>query len=91
MKKICKEMHKLYKLVHCPVCGLKIGKDYIEKLRDRVNAVPQEKKQKLLDGVWKGLKLGDAIKAAKIEQSVGFQIFADNIGDYHYLRKEAVK
>lgn len=77
----------------CIWCNsFKCGKTYEEKLQEKIDAVPQEQKQKLLDLVWSGLALGEAARQSGFDTEVGVyaKILADNIGVHHYLRTQAV-
>ena len=94
LNKLCESFHKMDLAgQNCPKCHyFKCGRTYEEKLKEKVDAVPQEKKQKLLDLVWSGLTLGEAAEKAGFEKDTGVyaKILQDNIGQYHYLRKEAI-
>ena len=88
LNKLCAYFHKTG-LVHCPKCNLKINKDYVERIKEKVALVPNEIKQRILDGLHSGLNVGQAIEAVGIDSDIGFQIIADNIETFKYstLRK----
>jgi len=89
---MCKHFHAtdLYK---CPSCGKKL-RDFQAELRAKIDAIPQEIKQKILDGLRSGMNVGDAIEASGINEIesdslVGLTIISDNIEKVHFLRTEA--
>ena len=79
---------------YCVLCKKKIGLSFRERLDKKVKKVPQEKKQKLLDVIWEGKTVGEAIDVVdpkrKLDSMIWHQIISDNIGSINYLRKEAV-
>lgn len=85
--KICEELHKHKSLVNCPKCHAKIGLSYTEELQQKVDAVSKEDKQKILDVIWDGKTVGEAIDVIGIEHEIGFKIVADCIGDVKFLKR----
>ena len=88
---VCLYFHTETELEFCPKCKLKIHKGYKEKLQERIDAIPLEMKQKLLDGVWKGFSVGESAKLAGFNEddvSLYGQILYDQIESFNYLRKE---
>lgn len=79
---------------HCLLCKKKIGLSFRERLDIKVKAIPQEKRQKLLDAIWGGKTVGEAIDVVdpkrKLDSMIWHQIISDNISSYYFLRKEAV-
>lgn len=79
---------------HCVLCKKKIGLSFSERLDIKVKRVSQEKKQRLLDAIWEGKTVGEAIDVVdpkrKLDSMIWHQIISDNIGSVLYLKKEAV-
>jgi len=62
---------------------------YKLKIRKKVDAVPQEAKQKFLDLMHQGMKLGDA--RGDLEVDVAAQILTDNIEPGCYILRKVAK
>jgi hypothetical protein len=81
----------------CIMCKEKIGKSYMERLRDKIALIPYEDKQAFLNHLREGKNVGEAIKAVDPEgkyntMSEWYQVLSDNIQTFSYevLRKDAV-
>ena len=72
----------------CFICKEKVAPTYYEKLQAKVDAVPKEDKQKLLDAMWEGKTLGEAMELIGVDTEVGGKIFVDCIGTHRYLKRE---
>ena len=72
----------------CVFCKEKVGLSYEEKLQAKVDAVPKEDKQKLLDVIWEGKTLGEAMEVIGVETEIGAKILVDCIGTHKYLKRE---
>lgn len=85
MNRICKELHAT-DLYDCPKCGVKL-RDFRQELRVKVDAVPIEKKQQLLNEL-KSHNVGEAIKIvdpqSEIDDLVWFTIISDQIETHEY-------
>lgn len=71
--------------------GLKCPNNSIHwkiKLQTEVDKVPQETRQKILDLMRSGEKLGDVCKKVKLSLDVGSEIFFKNIEPYGYHLRE---
>lgn len=88
---MCERFHAT-DLYTCPKCNCEL-RNFKKELRAKVDAVPIEIKQKILDNL-KTMNVGDAIKASGFEGEslVGFTIVSDQIetSSYSYLRDKAV-
>jgi hypothetical protein len=75
----------------CFMCGAIIGKSFEERTQEKVDAVPQETKQAVLDLMWKGHSIGEVKEILKIDDTmVVCGIINQNIGSHKYLRTKAV-
>lgn len=73
----------------CCLCDKKIGKSFMERVRDNVDKVPKETQQKFIDLLHNGKTVGEAAKIVGIKDTlVSGEIIMQNIGEIHYLRKE---
>lgn len=71
---------------YCP----KSNHHYEIGLRKKVDKIPRETRQKVLDLMHQGWKLGDVAKECNIELDCGLLILKDNISSVEYLRTEAI-
>lgn len=93
MKKLCKLFHET-NLYDCPSCGKQL-RNFQAELRAKIDAVPLEIKQRIIDGLHNGLNVGQAIEASGLKEIesdslVGYTIVSDNINSYEFLRKQAI-
>ena len=88
MNKLCKYFHETT-LFSCPKCGKKL-RDFQQELRDKVDAVPKELKQKFIDELKNG-NVGYAMNQVdpdkKYENIIWYTVLNDQIGAYHYLKE----
>lgn len=89
LNKICEELHKYPNLVRCPKCLLKIGKDWHEKLVEKVDGIPKNVHQKVLDLLKEGRTIGDVCIATGFQTEVVCEIIDRNIGTVHFLNQLA--
>lgn len=73
----------------CLFCKKKINLSFTEKLQQKVDAVPQEKKQQLLDLLHEGKTIGQARDSVGLELIVAGEIITQNIVATHFLGREA--
>ena len=74
----------------CYMCGLKIGKSYSERLKEKVALIPLQIKQKFLDIIWEGKTIGEATEACNLDVEITGEILLQNIGVNKFLRKKAI-
>jgi hypothetical protein len=71
---------------HCPSCKKRIGKSYEERLDEKIAATPLEVKQRFMDLMKEGKKLGVAASEAGLDDIlVASQIFVRQIKNVQYL------
>lgn len=91
LRKLCVYFHAT-NLYTCPNCGCEL-RNFQKELRAKVDAVPIEIKQKILDGL-KTMNVGDSIKASGFDGEflVASTIIADQIetSTYSWLREKAI-
>lgn len=66
------------------------NKHFEIKLMQRVNAIPHEKRQEILDLLWAGLSIGEIKEKLNLETHVVAKIIVMNIESAHYLRRESI-
>lgn len=85
LNKLCAYFHST-ELYDCPKCGIKL-RDFQAELRAKVDAIPREKKQELLDYLKEG-NVGYAIAKVdpkrEVESLVWHTIIADQIEHHGY-------
>lgn len=88
LNKLCAYFHTT-DLYTCPKCHKEL-RNYMQELRAKVDVVPLDVKQTIINGLHEGLNVGQALDLVDVEREVGYQIISDNIGSIGFLRKEAV-
>jgi len=86
LNKLCASFHNETKLYNCPKCGKEL-RNFQAELRAKVDAIPRETKQELIDNLLKG-NVGEAIKLtdpnSEVEFIVWTTIIADQIENHSY-------
>lgn len=62
----------------------------IEKYREQAMAIPQAKRQQLLDLLHEGKNLGEAREIVGIDLMVAAEIVCMNISSYEYINETAI-
>lgn len=92
MKK-CLIAHEKQSCEFCLFCKVKINLSWREKVQAKAKLVPIETKQKILDLLHEGKKVGEAIEGAGLDDhDVGFEIIAQQIEHHTFntMRTKAV-
>ena len=86
LHRLCVEFHAT-QLYHCPHCGIQL-RSFENELREKIDAIPREIKQKLMDELRNG-NVGYAISQVdpnkEIDSLVWFTIISDQIGSVSYF------
>jgi DNA-directed RNA polymerase subunit N (RpoN/RPB10) len=75
----------------CFICGTIVGKSFEERTQEKVDAVPQETKQKILGLMWSGKSIGEVKDELGIDDTmVVCGVINQNIAEHKYLRTKAL-
>jgi hypothetical protein len=90
LNKLCAYFHST-DLYSCPKCGIQL-RDFKAELRAKVDAIPKERKQELLDHLKDG-NVGYAISKVdpnrEVDSLIWYTIIGDQIESYDYFNFKA--